>query len=67
MRETQPHFIWMDINLPRLNGVEALKILVHHPLTAHPTSLLCTIRLSLPTLGKGLEVGVFVMIDAALK
>jgi CheY-like chemotaxis protein len=34
-QDFQPHVIVMDINLPNLNGVEALKILRSDPITTH--------------------------------
>ncbi|MCU1285057.1 MAG: sensor hybrid histidine kinase [Acidobacteriales bacterium] len=56
-RASQPDAILMDINLPGISGVEALKILREDPLTAHIPVIALTANAMERDIQKGLKAG----------
>jgi CheY-like chemotaxis protein len=66
-RESQPDVILMDINLPGMNGFEALKILRSDPSTAHITVLALTANAMPRDIKKGMEAGFFRYITKPIK
>ena len=56
-RTQQPEVILMDINLPGLNGIQALKILREDPATAHIPVLAISANAMPHDIKKGLEAG----------
>jgi CheY-like chemotaxis protein len=76
----QPEVILMDINLPGISGIQALKILREDPATSHIPVLAISANAMTRDIAKGLEAGFFryltkpikvgefmVALDAALK
>ena len=55
----QPEVILMDINLPGISGIQALKILREDPVTAHIPVLAISANAMPHDIKKGLEVGFF--------
>ncbi|MDO8310783.1 MAG: response regulator, partial [Sideroxyarcus sp.] len=66
-RESQPDVILMDINMPGMNGFEALKILRSDPTTAHITVLALTANAMPRDIRKGMEAGFFRYITKPIK
>jgi PAS domain S-box-containing protein len=58
-RTRQPEVILMDINLPGMSGIQALKILREDPLTAHIPVLAISANAMPHDIRKGLEAGFF--------
>jgi len=58
-RASQPDVILMDINLPGLSGLEALKILREDPVTAHIPIVALSANAMPRDIRKGLEAGFF--------
>ena len=58
-RQSLPDVILMDINLPGLSGIQALKILRADPLTAHIPVLAISANAMLGDIQKGIEAGFF--------
>ena len=58
-RTHQPEVILMDINLPGMSGIQALKILREDPLTAHIPVLAISANAMPHDIKKGLEAGFF--------
>jgi PAS domain S-box-containing protein len=56
-RTHKPEVILMDINLPGMNGIQALKILREDPLTAHIPVLAISANAMPDDIRKGLEAG----------
>lgn len=55
----QPSVILMDINLPGMNGIDAMKILRRHPSTAHIPIIALSANAMPHDIEKGLEAGFF--------
>jgi PAS domain S-box-containing protein len=58
-RAAQPEVILMDINLPGISGIEALKILREDPATAHIPVVALSANAVPRDIAKGLEAGFF--------
>jgi PAS domain S-box-containing protein len=58
-RRHQPDVILMDINLPGISGIQALKILRKDPLTTHIPVLAISANAMLGDITKGMEAGFF--------
>jgi PAS domain S-box-containing protein len=58
-RDYQPDVILMDINLPGISGIQALKILREDPVTAHIPVLAISANAMPRDIRKGLEAGFF--------
>jgi CheY-like chemotaxis protein len=58
-RTNQPDVILMDINLPGISGIEALKILREDPVTAHIPVVALSANAMPRDIEKGLQVGLF--------
>jgi len=58
-RNKQPDVILMDINLPGISGIQALKILREDPLTAHIPVLAISANAMQDDIRRGLEAGFF--------
>jgi PAS domain S-box-containing protein len=58
-RDNLPEVILMDINLPGMNGFEALKILQEDPLTAHIPVVAISANAMQGDIKKGLDAGFF--------
>ena len=54
-----PDVILMDINLPGISGIEALKILLEDPTTAHIPVVALSANAMPSDVAKGLEAGFF--------
>ncbi|HHT9145425.1 MAG TPA: hybrid sensor histidine kinase/response regulator, partial [Candidatus Wunengus sp. YC61] len=66
-RDNQPEVILMDINLPGINGFEALKILREDPVTAHIPVLAISANVMPHDIKKGLEAGFFSYLTKPIK
>jgi len=66
-RESQPDVILMDINLPGISGIQALKILRADPLTAHIPVLAISANAMLGDIRKGMEAGFFRYLTKPIK
>ena len=66
-RETLPQVILMDVNLPGISGIEALKILQENPTTAHIPVLALSANAMPRDIAKGLEVGFFRYLTKPIK
>jgi len=66
-RVSQPEVILMDINLPGINGFEALKILREDPVTAHIPVLAISASAMPHDIKKGLEAGFFCYLTKPIK
>jgi CheY-like chemotaxis protein len=66
-RSEQPQVILMDINLPDISGIEALKILRDDPLTAHIPVLALSANAMSHDIGSGLAAGFFRYITKPIK
>jgi CheY-like chemotaxis protein len=58
-RESQPDVILMDINLPGISGIEALKILREDPLTAQIPVVALSANAMPRDIEKGLRAGFY--------
>jgi PAS domain S-box-containing protein len=58
-RDNQPELILMDINLPGISGIQALKILREDPATAHIPIVALSANVMPLDIQKGLEAGFF--------
>ncbi len=58
-RANQPDVILMDINLPGISGIEALKILREDPITAHIPVIALSANAMPRDIEKGLQAGFF--------
>lgn len=66
-RENQPDVILMDINLPGISGIQALKILREDPLTAHIPVLAISANAMQNDIKRGLEAGFFRYLTKPIK
>ena len=66
-RATQPQVILMDINLPGISGIEALKILREDPATAHIPVVALSANAMPRDIAKGLELGFFRYLTKPIK
>ena len=66
-RVSQPEVILMDINLPDINGFEALKILREDPVTAHIPVLAISANAMPHDIKNGLEAGFFRYLTKPIK
>jgi CheY-like chemotaxis protein len=66
-RAHQPEVILMDINLPGLSGIQALKILREDPATAHIPVLAISANAMPRDIKKGLEAGFFRYLTKPIK
>jgi CheY-like chemotaxis protein/two-component sensor histidine kinase len=66
-RAAQPEVILMDINLPGMNGTEAMKILHKDPATAHIPVLALTANAIPHDIEKGLKAGFFRYLTKPIK
>ena len=64
---SQPDVILMDINLPDINGFEALEILRSDPATAHITVIALSANAMESDIERGLEAGFFRYITKPIK
>ncbi|MGL4604960.1 MAG: ATP-binding protein, partial [Iodobacter sp.] len=66
-RSQQPELILMDINLPGINGLEALNILAQDPLTAHIPVIALSANAIPRDIEKGLQAGFFRYLTKPIK
>ena len=66
-RATQPNAILMDINLPGISGIEALKILREDPATAHIPVVALSANAMPRDIAKGLDAGFFRYLTKPIK
>jgi len=66
-RTHQPHVILMDINLPGISGLKALKILREDPVTAHIPVAALSANAMPRDVDKGLEAGFFRYLTKPIK
>jgi len=66
-RTNQPDVILMDINLPGISGVEALKILREDPVTAHIPVVALSANAMPRDIEKGLQAGFFRYLTKPIK
>ena len=66
-RASLPDMILMDINLPGISGIDALKILAEDPLTAHIPVVALSANAIPRDIGKGLEAGFFRYLTKPIK
>jgi len=66
-RASQPEMILMDINLPDINGFEALKILREDPATAHIPVVALSANAMPRDIENGLEAGFFRYLTKPIK
>ncbi len=66
-RANQPDVILMDINLPGISGIEALKILRDDPLTAHIPIVALSANAMPRDIAKGLAAGFFSYLTKPIK
>jgi CheY-like chemotaxis protein len=66
-RASRPDVILMDINLPGISGIQALKILADDPLTAHIPVIALTANAIPRDIEKGLEAGFFRYLTKPIK
>jgi CheY-like chemotaxis protein len=66
-RDNQPAVILMDINLPGINGIQALKILREDPVTAHIPVLALSANALPLDIKRGLEAGFFRYLTKPIK
>jgi CheY-like chemotaxis protein len=66
-RAYQPDVILMDINLPGINGIDAMKILRADPLTAHIPIIALSANAVPRDIEKGLEAGFFNYLTKPIK
>jgi len=66
-RASQPDVILMDINLPGINGVEALRVLLLDPATAHIPVIALSANASPRDIARGLDAGFFRYLTKPIK
>jgi CheY-like chemotaxis protein len=66
-RANQPQVILMDINLPGISGIKALKILRDDPATAHIPVIALSANAMPRDIEKGLEAGFFRYLTKPIK
>ena len=66
-RSNQPDVILMDINLPGISGIEALKILREDPATAHIPVVALSANAMPRDIEKGLQAGFFRYLTKPIK
>jgi len=66
-REQQPEVILMDINLPGISGIEALRILRGDPATAHIPVVALSANAMPRDVEKGLQAGFFRYLTKPIK
>jgi signal transduction histidine kinase len=66
-RATQPEVILMDINLPGISGIKALRILREDPATAHIPVIALSANAMTRDIEKGLEAGFFRYLTKPIK
>jgi CheY-like chemotaxis protein len=66
-RSKRPHVILMDINLPGISGIEALKILREDPATAHIPVVAISANAMPRDVKKGLQAGFFRYLTKPIK
>ncbi len=66
-RAAQPEMILMDVNLPDISGIEAMKILREDPLTAHIPIVALSANAMPRDIMKGLEAGFFRYLTKPIK
>jgi len=66
-RSHAPHVIVMDINLPGISGIKALKILAQDPATAHIPVIALSANAMPHDIAKGLEAGFFRYLTKPIK
>src|SRR6202162_2306142 len=66
-RRSQPEVILMDINLPGMSGIEALKILREDPATAHIPVIAISANAMPRNVEKGLQAGFFWYLTKPIK
>jgi CheY-like chemotaxis protein len=66
-RASQPEVILMDINLPGISGIEALKILREDPATAHIPVVALSANAMQRDTKKGMEAGFFYYLTKPIK
>ena len=66
-RAMLPEVILMDVNLPGISGIEALKILREDPATAHIPVVALSANAMPRDIAKGLEVGFFRYLTKPIK
>lgn len=66
-REMQPDVILMDINLPGISGIQALKILATNPSTAHIPVIALSANAIPSDIAKGLDAGFFRYLTKPIK
>src|SRR4249920_2788589 len=66
-RASQPEMVLMDVNLPDISGIEALKILREDPLTAHIPIVALSANAMPRDIVKGLEAGFFRYLTKPIK
>jgi len=66
-RSSQPEMILMDINLPDINGFEALKILREDPATGHIPIVALSANAMPSDIERGLEAGFFRYLTKPIK
>jgi CheY-like chemotaxis protein len=66
-RTHRPEVILMDINLPGMSGIQALKILREDPVTAHIPVIAISANAMPHDIKKGLETGFFRYLTKPIK
>jgi CheY-like chemotaxis protein len=66
-RDNQPEVILMDINLPGISGIQALKILREDPVTAHIPVIAVSANAMPSDIKKGLKAGFFRYLTKPIK
>ena len=66
-RAAQPEMILMDVNLPDISGIEAMKILREDPITAHIPIVALSANAMPRDIKKGLEAGFFRYLTKPIK
>ena len=66
-RTSQPNVILMDINLPGMSGIEALKVLREDPATAHIPVVALSANAMPRDIETGLEAGFFRYLTKPIK
>ena len=64
---SQPDVVLMDINLPGINGIQALRILAENPTTAHIPVIALSANAMPRDIEKGLEAGFFRYLTKPIK
>ena len=66
-RASQPEMILMDVNLPDISGIEAMRILHEDPVTAHIPIVALSANAMPRDISKGLEAGFFRYLTKPIK